>query len=184
MKIDKANLKHADIIGEIHAKAWKQAYENLFPLEFIETDTVEKRKEEFLSSCKDKEIDYFLIYVSEKPIGIIKIRHYENICEILSIYLLKKYWNKGFGLQAIQYILKIYSSNEIYLWTLEANVNAQKFYEKHGFRTTKETRKINRGKEYIQLKYNYRGNSLPKEKNCCSYKFMAEETNGEIIKRS
>lgn len=155
LRIEKATLKDTDIIGEIHSKAWKQAYENTFPLEFIETDTIEKRKEEFLAAWKDEDIEYFLLYV-EEPIGIIKISYYENICEVLSLYLLKKYWNKGYGTQAMKYILKVYDFTEIHLWTLEDNMRAQNFYEKQGFRKTGETRIINRGKEYIQLKYSYR----------------------------
>ena len=155
LKIEKATLKDTDIIGEIHSKAWKQAYENMFTLEFIETVTIEKRKEEFLASWKDEEIEYFLLY-AEEPIGIMKIRNYENIYEVLSLYLLKEYWNKGFGTQAMQYILKVYDFTKIHLWTLEDNIRAQNFYEKQGFRKTGETRIINRGKEYIQLKYSYR----------------------------
>lgn len=155
MKIIKATLKDSDIVAKIHSTAWKQAYENVFPVEFIQDDSIAKRKEEFLESWNEKEIDYFIIF-DEEPVGMMKIKHCEKICEILSIYLLKQQWNKGFGTQAMRYILKTYSFMEIYLWTLENNVNAQKFYEKLGFSKTGEKRKINRGKEFIQLKYMYR----------------------------
>lgn len=36
MRIIKANITHAGIVGEIHSKAWIQTYKDLFPTEYLE----------------------------------------------------------------------------------------------------------------------------------------------------
>ncbi len=95
---DNILCKQSTGFAEIHSTAWKQAYENVFPVEFIAADTIAKRKEEFLASWNEKEIDYFLLF-DEAPVGMMKIRHCENACEILSIYLLKRLRRQNYEYQ-------------------------------------------------------------------------------------
>lgn len=45
MKIEKAVIEQADIIGKVHSEAWKQAYEGVFPESFLREDTTEKRND-------------------------------------------------------------------------------------------------------------------------------------------
>ena len=152
MQIIKANLEYADIVAEIHSKAWKQAYKGIFPSYFLEKESVLKRKREFLDSCADKNTDYYLI-IDDKPVGIVKIKNDENVCEILSMYILDEARNKGIGTKTIQTIVNKYYPKVLVLWTLEQNKSARCFYEKNGFRKVDEERIINRGKDFVQVKY-------------------------------
>lgn len=77
MKIVKAEIGDADIIGQIHSRAWKQAYADMFPEEYLCTDTQGKRTQEFLESCNNKDIHYFLLYSDETAIGIVKVVKYQ-----------------------------------------------------------------------------------------------------------
>lgn len=155
MHIIKAKLKHADTVAYIHSKAWGQAYKGIFPSNYLEEESVLKRKHEFLDSCKDDSIDYYLI-IDDKPFGIVKIKNDEDACEILSMYILDEVRNKGIGTWAIQNIVDKYYPKGVVLWTLEQNESARSFYEKNGFHKTDEVRIINRGKDFVQVKYKFK----------------------------
>lgn len=45
MKMIKAAAEHAELVGYVHSNAWKNTYQDIFPEEYLEMDTVEKRKE-------------------------------------------------------------------------------------------------------------------------------------------
>ncbi len=153
MKIIRASIEHADMVAYVHSTAWKSTYQNIFSKEYLRTDTIDKRKEEFLDSLAHDNIQYYLISENHNAIGIIKLMTEDNICEISSIYLLKEHRNKGCGTEAINYLKKQYRDYRIVLWVLEKNTKARRFYKKNLFEETEETRVIYRGNEYIQVKY-------------------------------
>ena len=68
-------------------------------------------------------------------------------------YFLEEYRNRGYGTETLSYLRNIYQGCRIVLWVLKDNLKARKFYEKNQFAETGETRTINRGNEYIQVKY-------------------------------
>ena len=158
MRIVEARSSDANLVGSIHSMAWKETYENIFEREYLAQDTVEKRRQEFMDSLKDINTRYFLLYDSEVPIGIMKIRVEKDCCEIESLYLLKSCRGKGSGTQAIQFVINEFSNVKIALWTLEINESARKFYEKNGFCDTGERRVIARGKDFVQMRYEYLAN--------------------------
>ena len=41
MEVTKAQIDHAKEIGRVHSMAWKQAYADVFPDEYIKADTPE-----------------------------------------------------------------------------------------------------------------------------------------------
>ena len=155
MELTKATIEHAEYIGKIHSLAWKQAYEGIFPEEYLQNDTAEKRRMEFLDSLIDPSIQYYLIQHEESTIGIVKLNVNDAICEIQSIYLLKEYCNLGIGSDVIKYIVQTWRYHIIMLWTLEENYKARRFYEKNHFVQTSETRIIPRGQKYKQVQYVY-----------------------------
>lgn len=153
LNIIKADTIHADVVGVIHSQAWREAYENVFPKDYIDTDTAEVRKEEFFNALVNENYHYYLIYKNEKAIGMFKIANYADVCELLSIYILKDYCGQGIGSEAISFLVELYAQRDIVLWTLESNVSARKFYEKQGFIKTGKSRVINRGVDYMQIQY-------------------------------
>ena len=91
MKLIQATEAHASLVGEIHSLAWQQAYEGLFPAEYIDTENSEKRKQEFIESFSNKDIFYYVIYEEVIPVGIVKIVVEEaDAYEIASFYMLEK----------------------------------------------------------------------------------------------
>ena len=154
MRIKKADINDAELVGYIHSTAWKQAYNDIFPVNYLEADTPDVRAREFRESCRDERIFYFLLYEDKTAVGIVKVEsEWNQSCEILSIYILEEYRNKRYGKQFIAYLKDTLKYKKIYLWVLEENMKARQFYESNGFCLTGKKREINRGKYFKQLQY-------------------------------
>lgn len=153
MEIRRANVSDADAIGYIHSTAWKQAYADVFAEEYLNADTPEKRKQEFLESSGCKDISYYIVYEDEKAIGIAKVIGESDEYEIASFYILEQYCNKGYGKQVIAHLKKELDKKRMHLWVLEDNKKARRFYEKSGFINTGNIRMICRENPYVQLQY-------------------------------
>ena len=52
----------------------------------------------------------------------------------------------------------MYKDYCFFLWTLEENHMARRFYVKNGFEETGDVRTIFRGRDFLQVKYEYVGN--------------------------
>ena len=157
VRLVQATEGHALLVGEIHSLAWQQAYKDLFPTEYIDTDNLEKRKKEFVDALQDERYQYFLVYDEDICVGIVKIFLENRNCEIASIYILQKYCGKGLGQAVVSQLTEMYKGYGIFLWTLEENHLARRFYEKNGFVKTGEVRTIFRGRDYVQVKYVFAG---------------------------
>ena len=155
MKLIHATEGHAALIGKIHSIAWQQAYEGLFPADYINTETSDKRKREFAETLPDERYQYFLIFEEDACVGVVKIVTENKECEIASIYILKKYCGRGFGQEVMSQLVEMYKDYRIFLWTLEENDRARNFYEKTGFKVTGDVRTISRGRDYKQVKYEF-----------------------------
>ncbi len=153
MNIIEATYDDADLVGEVHSLAWKQAYKDIFPTEYIMADTTEKRKQEFLESFRKESCKYYLVYENGCCAGVVKAILDNSVCEISSIYFLNEYRNKGLGTETITQLKEIYKDYRMVLWTLEMNTVARKFYEKNGFVITASRRSIDRGKGFVQVQY-------------------------------
>ena len=153
MSVRRALREDAEVVGEIHSKAWKSAYRGLFPDEYIDSDTASRRTGEFLESIKDDKCMYFLLEASGQPAGIVKTCECDNVLEIESIYILSEHRGQGLGAEAIDFILAYKPWDGIFLWVLEDNIKARRFYEKNGFKLSGDTRTIRRGIELKQLRY-------------------------------
>ena len=152
MVIMKVDESFAEIIGQVHATAWQQAYRNIFSRHYILQDSPYKRKAECIDALCKNNAEYYLLMDEKVPVGIVKVSTTQKgICEIESIYLLEEFQHKGYGTAAIDYIKSEFSDRTIILWVLEDNDSAIQFYKKNNFVFTGETRTIFRGKDYTQL---------------------------------
>ena len=153
MIIRRAASEDADVVGEVHSDAWKQAYQGVFSQEYLDSDSPSTRREEFLRSLDDKQFVYLLLEEEEQAVGIVKLIDKGNEIEIASLYILKDYRGRGFGHKAIEYICSEYKGRRIVLWVLDNNIKACIFYEKCGFVLTDKVRFIDRGGKYKQVMY-------------------------------
>ena len=77
--------------------------------------------------------------------------------EIISIYVLPKYFNQGYGKKLLEFAVDTLGKNgfdNIYLWVLEENQQARSFYERNGFFPNGDKGAITiGGKELVEVRY-------------------------------
>jgi ribosomal protein S18 acetylase RimI-like enzyme len=152
MEIVKVDESFAEIIGQVHATAWQQAYKNMFSDDYILQDSFDKRRAECIDALRMNKAQYYLLTDETVAVGIVKVSlNPKGICEIESIYLLEEFQHRGYGTAAIDYIKSQFPDRAIILWVLQENHSAIQFYKKNHFVFTGETRTIFRGKDYTQL---------------------------------
>lgn len=62
--------------------------------------------------------------------------------EVWTLYVLPEYWGKGYGGALLRHSVNWLTEQgfeRIYLWALETNQRARRFYEKNGFIETADT---------------------------------------------
>ena len=153
-------------IGNIYAQSWKTAYKGIVPQSYLDALSGSRWSAVLLKS------DYaaYVItaggeYIGTSSICAAREQNMEGWGEIISIYLLPEYFGTGYAgmlLAAVMDALLSDGYKDIYLWVLQENKRAQRFYEKHGFRQTPDRITIEiAGKELTEVRFVYRSNSQP-----------------------
>lgn len=147
-----------EAIGNIYSCSWKIAYRGMISQDYLN----ELSGNQWSSVLRDSAYDSYVIMEGEKYVGTSSIcaARDEKMAgwgEIISIYLLPEYFGKGYAKQLLDCALndlleKGYQS--IYLWVLDKNIRAQKFYEKHGFKFNGDSAAITiGGQELAEVRY-------------------------------
>ncbi len=124
-------------ISRIYEESWKYAYKGIIPQSYLESIPSGK----WVSNLDDKNRNSLLliednIFVGTSSFGSSRFENYNNYGEIVSVYLLPEYIGKGYGkllMDAVIGELSKMNFKDIFLWVLEENHNARRFYEKYGF---------------------------------------------------
>ena len=124
-------------ISNIFEQSWKMAYEGIVPEEYMSSIPAG----EWAGNIDDPDWKHIVCELDGKLIGTASVcrsrfEEYPDAGEIVSIYMLPEYTGKGYGkllLNEASKVLKYYGFNEIFLWVLEDNKNARRFYESQGF---------------------------------------------------
>jgi GNAT superfamily N-acetyltransferase len=149
--------------ARVHVNSWRSAYRNIIPDDFLSNLSVEKTAERFVSDY-DLYMGKSFYYVAVNDNHIIgnlvlfKCRDDDKPLagEIGAIYLLEEFWDYGYGRLMMNYAIDTLKSMdflEIIIWVLEENKRARMFYEKFGFVADGTAKKINIGKELIEIRY-------------------------------
>ncbi len=124
-------------ISHIYEEGWKYAYRGIVPQDYL--DSIPEGR---WASCLDQEgVDSLVVEEDGRLIGTSSYsqsrwEQFGGSGEIISIYLLPEYIGRGYGrllLEAAVGELQKLGYQEIFLWVLEENLRARKFYEKCGF---------------------------------------------------
>lgn len=124
-------------ISRIYEESWKFAYKNIIPQSYLESipagswvPNLEKEGMNTLVLIEDG------MFIGTSSYCKSRFSDFSDFGEIVSIYFLSQYIGKGYGkllLDAVIGELKQLGFDEIFLWVLEDNLRARKFYEKVGF---------------------------------------------------
>ena len=141
MDIKTASILDVKVISYIHASSWKTAYKGIVPQEYLDNLKNNYWVPAFEKWISDDTVVSKLVYADNVATGCItygKSRNLDlpNWGEIFSIYVLPKYFGRGFGKALIiNAVNDLHDKGlkDIYLWVLEENLQAQKFYRNNGF---------------------------------------------------
>ena len=141
MIIKRGTIQDAKTISHIHASSWKSAYRGIIPQQYLDELQDDFWVNAFQGWIEADTVTVLLIYDQESAAGCVaygksRDKKLPEWGEIVSLYLLPEYLGKGYGrklLQAALDDLKIAGYNSVYLWVLENNEIAKKFYERNGF---------------------------------------------------
>lgn len=145
-------------ISHIYEESWKYAYKGIIPQSYLDSIPqgcwAPKVDQEGIGSLLLLDDD---ILIGTSSYCRSRWNEFEGWGEIISIYLLPQYMGKGYGrhlLNAVVDGLKKQGYGDIFLWVLEENMRARRFYEKCGLAFSGYSRKDNiGGKELVEMQY-------------------------------
>ncbi|MGC1182096.1 N-acetyltransferase family protein [Legionella sp.] len=156
-----AQLKDAEIIALIHVHSWQKMYKEFIPETILKDLSLKDRTQQWHDLLK-KEVKVFLIEIANQTVGFVSISPFHEgntdslMGEISALYLQPDYWHMGLGAKLCLAALAELANQgykKVFLWVLEANAQARRFYEALGFVGTTSTK----------LKEFYEGSALLQE---------------------
>lgn len=139
--IKNANELNLSYVAEQRYKSFDQAWRGILPDSWLNGFSVESVKKNTVENLKQGHRIY--LYISDdgkEPCGYImfgKYRGEELFCgEIMSIYFYEKFRGKGSAQELFDFAQNelIRDYKKIYIWVLEINGRARRFYEKNGYK--------------------------------------------------
>lgn len=145
--IETAEEKDSSILAALHVAGWQGAYGGILDQDYIDSFTLDVRKQRWEEIFKDNFGKTLLVYDNEKAVGFIsygplrtpppgtsKIRPLYS-SEIYALYLHPDKYRQGVGTKLTQAAVKDLMADKhqsMCLWVLEGNKRARGFYDKIG----------------------------------------------------
>lgn len=149
-------------ISRVYEESWKSAYKNIIPQDYL--DSIPEGQ--WASNMDDPAWKTLVciedgIIVGTSSFCSSRLEQFDGWGEVISIYLLPDYMGKGYGKSLMESAiaeLKKLGYENIFLWVLEENARARRFYEKFGFAVTDDFLDDNIGGRGVrEIRYVYTG---------------------------
>lgn len=147
-------------ISRIYENSWRYTYKGIIPQDYL-NDIPEGRW------VKNFEIPGWSTmvcvengeYIGTSSFCKSRFEQYPDSGEVISIYFLPEFMGKGYGSKLLETVmgeLKNQGFTEVFLWVLEENNIARRFYEKYGFKCSYDYLDDNiGGKDLREVRYVY-----------------------------
>lgn len=138
--VRRAHPSDAHSVAEVHVRTWQQAYAQVFPREFLDSLSVERRAQMWEEAAQDQAVDVLVAKEGGRVVGFASsgpARDEEGAGEVYAIYVEPERWGAGVGRALMERTLKALADRgyrEAVLWVLEDNPRARRFYEAGGWR--------------------------------------------------
>jgi len=161
MNIRIADCNDADIIAHMHATSWKDAYRNILPTEYLEDNLEAERQLHWNKKMAELAGNDLVLIMEENqtPVGFISVWEvhdgdYDAFVDNLHVLPGEKGKGKGAALiaAAAEKLIHI-NKRSFYLWVLDQNVPAWKFYERIGGTAKEKSLFEIRGKKIPETKF-------------------------------
>lgn len=178
VKILKAHALDAVELAYIKQNAWKSGYNSFLPRDYIDSETdFEQSYFNFQNILLHTSKDIYIVKFNNIAIGIFELAKGTdtdiegNACQLVYVYLLPEYWDKGFGKRIFRNIRKFTKADKyemLYLWNFTGNTRADAFFKKCGFVSDGATKRIDIGngryaEKYRMVRKNIQSSSLSSE---------------------
>lgn len=154
MKIRRADAVDAETVGRIHVESWNVAYRGLMPDDVIARTDLSYRTAFWAERIADRDWPVYVIDEKGQSVAfcqMIASRDSDDditrVGHITSLHVLPHLRGRGYGRALIDHVLVEFGRRgftDVTLWVLEANRDARRFYEKHGFHLDGGTRRYPR----------------------------------------
>ncbi len=166
VKVRPPKLEEAETLAKVHVRSWQQTYRGQVPDDYLDNldSQVERRKELWLKLISNpEELGLFVSEIEDRPEGFATAgpsRESSTEGELLSIYLLSEYWERGIGYalheHAITHLRRL-GFKEAVLWVLDTNERTRRWYERQGWKADGAEKKEQReGFVLNELRYRIR----------------------------
>ena len=151
-------------MGQVYVDTWKAAYQGMIPQEFLDGLSTDRWESSYRKTLGVMGMPKAAVLTEGgQVIGVSSFSKTRDddlgpeYGEIISIYVLPAYWQKGYGNQLLAWVtgeLKAVGFHHCALWTLEENTRAQRAYEHFGF-TCDGSRKMDEisGRQVWEVRY-------------------------------
>jgi len=142
MNIDRATLSDTRAIAEIHVDAWRTAYGQILPADYLSALSVEQRETIWRKAVESGQPELLVAKDGCDVLGWVAFGGCRDQdaqpsqAEIWAIYVAPISWSAGVGRQLWQRVRSILSErgyNTCSLWVLTENERAIRFYRSIGF---------------------------------------------------
>jgi len=142
MKLRPAEPADALTVARVHVRTWQAAYRGLLPDEFLDQLRPEDRAARYDFATRDPAKPQTIVAVEDDEIlgfvttGPSRSSELPDHGELYALYVDPKQWNRGLGvvlMAAGRARLVDLGFSKAYLWVLEDNERAERFYVKDGW---------------------------------------------------
>lgn len=129
-----ATVLDAEDLGQLHGQCWDETYRGM-----LTDEEIDKK----IASAPDKWVErladpgsmmVWLAHVDGEMAGFISVDAkgpgYPRPLEVCCLYILKKFHGRGVGSALMDYAI---ADTPAFLWCIEGNTPAERFYESKGF---------------------------------------------------
>ena len=133
--------EHCPELGRIMEVSFRSAFSEFISQETLDRCAVAENCAGLLANLP-REMTIVTGWLDGKLMGLLVFsQHTDGRTEIEAIHSLPESWGTGLGAAMLEFALDETNAMErAGLWAFEKNKRARRFYEKHGFRFTGETR--------------------------------------------
>ena len=146
-RIRRATPEDAMAIATVKVRGWQQAYRGIFSDRYLDALDVESTARRFEAWRKDPgwtAID-FVLEEGAQAMGWASMQPpsagaEERAAELRALYVLSERWGYGYGYELLKHCVSEVAdpADSLYLWVLEDQPQARRFYERQGFVFTGE----------------------------------------------
>lgn len=147
-------------ISRVYEESWKFAYKNIIPQDYLESIP----EGQWVTNLDDPAWKTLVCIEDSMIVGTSsfcgsRLQHFDGWGEVISIYLLPDHMGKGYGKRLMKSViaeLKKLGYEDVFLWVLEENERARRFYENFGFVPTDDFLDDNiGGRDLREVRYIY-----------------------------